>query len=57
MGMFVLGRMQHARSSQRPRDIYVRYPEVLQEGVFLGPDVKILLGTKVAKCYPLLTIK
>lgn len=38
------------KEQPRPRDIYVRYPEVLQEGVFLGPDVKILLGTKVAKC-------
>lgn len=33
------------------RDMYDGYPEVvLQEGVFLGPDVKTLLGTKVANC-------
>lgn len=32
------------------RDVCAGYPEVLQEGVFLGPDVKTLLGTKVTKC-------
>lgn len=32
------------------RGVCVGYPEVLQEGVFLGPDAKRLLQTKVAKC-------
>lgn len=32
------------------RDTCVWYPEVLQEGVFLGSDVEPLLGTKAAKC-------